>query len=57
MKLSKLVFACRANLEGTTPEDISHFPEVETSLKKESYLGVIGQERALGNDLVQPQGF
>lgn len=42
-------FSYRASLEGATPEDVSHFPDSgeKKSLKEESYLIVMGLERAL----------
>lgn len=52
-KLSRLVSAHRAGLEGAIPEVVSHFPDHEKkSLKEESYLRVIGLEQALGNGLI-----
>lgn len=50
----KLVFACKASLEGGT-EDISYIPNSRNTSEKG--IRISGLERALGNDLIQPQEF
>lgn len=49
IKLSKLVFASRASLEGATPKDTSHFPDLGGNICKGGILSPShGTRKSLG---------